>query len=105
MCLPQCADVQNLKSHCLQVSQQFCVITNSASHQLPAGYLWNKSIHTYHKPHNVPPEPPPLGNPQTAQGLNLSKIVSHIHKPVSTAPSLQLQGTPQPPPLLQAFVR
>lgn len=32
----ECPDVQNLNSHCLQFSQQFCVTTNSASHQLPA---------------------------------------------------------------------
>lgn len=96
-------DVQNLKSHCLQVSQQFCVTTNSASHQLPAtNYLWNKEIHIYHKT-QCSPEPPPLGNPQRTQRLKLSRIISHSHKPAPTAPSLLLQGTPQPPSLLQAF--
>lgn len=45
----QCPNVQNLKSHCLQVSQQFCVKTNSASHQptaIRAVCGINKSIPT-----------------------------------------------------------
>lgn len=57
-----CPDVQNLKSHCLQVSQQqFCAITNSASHQLStirAIHGINKSIPTIKPtvfPQNISP--------------------------------------------------
>lgn len=89
----ECPDVQNLNSHCLQFSQQFCVTTNSASHQLPAIRAvceTKKSIPTTNP--QCSPRTSSPGKSTKSPWLSLSRVTSHIHKPAPLLPVLSSRG-------------